>query len=592
MSRLVFLVCVGAVLAGGALVEAKTVDLSGPWRLTWTDAGGSEGSQSIQVPHAGSAELPAPFPRTVTYQRPLPQIDAFAADDSLALLIGSVGSVDRVSLNGIRIGGTGDADFLVDAPGDVPRLYSIPKQVIDAGDATPLLSVEVTWFHGEPGLRAGPVLLGHRDELWTVWLGLVAPSLLRDAVLFSVLHCLFGFGLLFWARHRRDRIVRWFLILVAGLFAGLFFDSVSGTIVLERNLFVSRLGWALFAVAPWAAAHFLQRVLAARETALLRILDGLALVYIGVVGLSFFIPSVAAGLAPLFLLWMAALIGWALFIWVKARKNGLPHKVLLVGWVTLPIAALIGLICDLREPAVPSWISDWLIVAGIFIFSAAHGYTVAARYMRLKELLAVVLRRAARAEQAERHRLARDLHDSLGQSVWAARLAVHRSRGREGQDRAEMEARAVEAIEASLQDMRRITFDLSSMVTGGGDCTALIERCAERFSTRTGLPIEVEADVPMPLSEEVNEQVLMVFCEAVANASRHGHAGSVWTSLKASASEVVLEVEDDGVGFDPGAAGEGCGLRNMRDRARLVEGSLEVDSRPGSGTRIRLATPL
>ena len=54
MFRLVFLVCVGSVLAGGAPAEAKTVDLSGPWRLTWTEAGGSEGSQSIQVPHPGS----------------------------------------------------------------------------------------------------------------------------------------------------------------------------------------------------------------------------------------------------------------------------------------------------------------------------------------------------------------------------------------------------------------------------------------------------------------------------------------------------------------------------------------------------------
>ena len=87
-----------------------------------------------------------------------------------------------------------------------------------------------------------------------------------------------------------------------------------------------------------------------------------------------------------------------------------------------------------------------------------------------------------------------------------------------------MEERAVEAIEDLLRDLRRIASDLSSPITAGEDCAESIERYAERFSREPGLPIEVETDVPMPLSEEVNEQVLMVFCEAVANASRHGHA--------------------------------------------------------------------
>ncbi len=592
MSRLVFLVFVGSVLAGDALVEAKVVDLSGPWRLTWTDGGGTEVSQTIQVPHGGSVGLPKPFPRTATYQRPLPQIDAFAADDSLALLFGSVGSVDRVYLSGIRIAATGDADFLVDVPGDVPRLYSIPKQVLEAGDDLPLLTVEVTWFQGEPGLRAGPVLLGHRDELFTTWLGLAAPSLIRDAVLFSALHCLFGFGLLFWARHRTDRIIRWFLILIAGLFAGLFLDSASGTIVLERNLFVSRLAWASFAIAPWAAAHFLQRVLFSTETIFLRVLDGIAAIYMSVVCLSLITPTVAAGLAPLFLLWMAMLIAWASSAWIRSGKNRSLHGILLVGWVALPITVFIGLMFELAEPAVPSWVSDWIIVAGILAFSVAHASTVATHYMKLKDLLADVLRRAARAEQAERNRLARDLHDSLGQSVWAARLAVHRLHGREGKGRTQMEIRATEAIEESLRDLRRIASDLSSPFLPGTDCAESIESYAERFSTRTGLPIKVETNVSVPLSEEKSEQLLMVFCEAVANASRHGHARFVWTSLKTSATEVVLEVEDNGVGFERDTTEEGCGLRNMRDRARLVEGILEVFSKPGSGTRIRLAIPL
>ena len=108
--------------------------------------------------------------------------------------------------------------------------------------------------------------------------------------------------------------------------------------------------------------------------------------------------------------------------------------------------------------------------------------------------------------------------------------------------------------------------------------------CHIRLEVGEGFP-------PAPLDEGATE-LLRIVQEALTNARKHSGAENVRVELKAEGDDLVVEVEDDGQGFEPDTISAGVGLRSMRERAAVLGGKLEVESEPGRGTRVRLRTPL
>jgi two-component system sensor histidine kinase UhpB len=192
--------------------------------------------------------------------------------------------------------------------------------------------------------------------------------------------------------------------------------------------------------------------------------------------------------------------------------------------------------------------------------------------------------RALRAQEAERARVARGLHDEVGQVLTGVLLQL------EGEGRSD-DAKA--AVRQALEEVRRIARELRpEMLEHLGLVSALTE-LARKFAGQSGLRIERRfADDLPPLSEEAELAVYRVAQESLTNVARHAQASRVEVALEPGAGSVVLRVVDDGRGMDETVALNGRGgLRGMRERAVLVGGALAVKRAREGGVEVRLEVP-
>jgi len=197
---------------------------------------------------------------------------------------------------------------------------------------------------------------------------------------------------------------------------------------------------------------------------------------------------------------------------------------------------------------------------------------------------------------AERQRMARELHDTLSQGVAGLVLQLEAVKAHLEVGRGE---RALAIIDQSLVRARSALADSRAAIDDLRAFPASLPEAMrakiERFIQATGLPCELRLvlknTVPPP---QTSDHLLSVLNEALANVTRHAQASHVRVRLEAINNHLELEIWDDGRGFDPEiVTGVGhYGLLGMRERARLVGGILEIESRTGQGTRIRLIVPI
>ena len=200
-------------------------------------------------------------------------------------------------------------------------------------------------------------------------------------------------------------------------------------------------------------------------------------------------------------------------------------------------------------------------------------------------------RRALAAQEAERARIARELHDEVGQALTAVVLQLERAARRtEEPVRGEVEE-AREAVRESLEEVREIARRLRPEALDDLGLTSALAALTLEVSRRTGLRVERRIEPGLPaLSSEEELVVYRVAQEGLTNVARHARAQRALITLGAHDGRVSLEVRDDGEGFDVRRTA-GTGLRGMRERALLVGADLVVDSSTGKGTAVRLTLP-
>jgi two-component system, NarL family, sensor histidine kinase UhpB len=200
-------------------------------------------------------------------------------------------------------------------------------------------------------------------------------------------------------------------------------------------------------------------------------------------------------------------------------------------------------------------------------------------------------RRALAAQEAERKRVAQELHDEVGQAVTGVMLQLGRvARAAPPELAAEIED-AQETTRASLDDVRRIARRLRPEALDDLGLTAALTALTVSFVEHTGLQISrrIGRDVP-PLDSDAELVVYRVAQEGLTNVARHAAASSVELRLeRGPRGGAVLRVLDDGVGLDSSTGGSG--ISGMRERALLVGGELSVESRTGGGVEVRLEVP-
>jgi signal transduction histidine kinase len=198
---------------------------------------------------------------------------------------------------------------------------------------------------------------------------------------------------------------------------------------------------------------------------------------------------------------------------------------------------------------------------------------------------------------SERNRLALELHDAVSQKLFSVVLTAEAAATLVGTD-AEAAARQLGRLQAlaheALEELRSLIFELRPPeVERDGLCGALRKHVGLLAQRRPGIALELEDELPGDPKRDA--EVLRIAQEALANAIRHADAEHVRVRLQAVDGRLVLEVEDDGSGFDPTAAeprSRQLGLTSMEERARRLRGRLAIDSAPGSGTTVRLEVPV
>jgi signal transduction histidine kinase len=201
------------------------------------------------------------------------------------------------------------------------------------------------------------------------------------------------------------------------------------------------------------------------------------------------------------------------------------------------------------------------------------------------ELLAVV---------KERERLARELHDSVTQSLYSVTLLSEAGRQLvEAGDLARVEGylkRLGEISQQALKEMRLLVYELRPLVLRREGLAGALQQRLDAVEKRAGvdarLLVEGEIELPAPFEEALYR----IAQEALNNALKHADANNVTVRVCCRDGRVELEVIDDGAGFDLGLAGEdgGLGLTSMRERVEKIDGVLDITSASGEGTRVRV----
>ena len=196
-----------------------------------------------------------------------------------------------------------------------------------------------------------------------------------------------------------------------------------------------------------------------------------------------------------------------------------------------------------------------------------------------------------RAREQERARLARDMHDELGQLLTALKMDISLLRRRLGPDDAQLNS-MTHLVDAATAAGRRVAAQLRPAVLDLGLSDGLLW-LAEEFSQRYGIPVSHQIEGAGELDDLTAIQIFRIAQEAFTNIARHAQAKSVRLTLARTPGLIALDIVDDGLGFTPATqtSEKSFGLRGMRERAHLLGGTLDCASVPNHGTTLRVRVP-
>jgi signal transduction histidine kinase len=203
--------------------------------------------------------------------------------------------------------------------------------------------------------------------------------------------------------------------------------------------------------------------------------------------------------------------------------------------------------------------------------------------------------RLLQAREDERRHLSRELHDELGQQLSALKLCVSNlGNSPDVQELRQKTPSALTLIDGIVAATRRIAADLRPLMLDDLGLNAAIEWLAKHVEARSPLRIQLRLDACSEgLAEPYTTALYRMVQEALTNIERHAQATAVTVELQGSRTELSLRVSDNGLGFPPGAAHPrgSHGLVGLRERARMLGGTLELDNLPGAGASVQVRLP-
>ncbi|WP_420114644.1 sensor histidine kinase, partial [Pseudactinotalea sp.] len=197
--------------------------------------------------------------------------------------------------------------------------------------------------------------------------------------------------------------------------------------------------------------------------------------------------------------------------------------------------------------------------------------------------------------QQERQRLAREIHDTIAQSLAGVLAQLQAAQEQHDPDAVRSRVdRAADLAREALADARRSVMNLAPAPLSGGTLPDAVSALVSAWGAQHEVRAEaIIAGEPRPLHPEVEATALRIAQEALSNVGKHAGASRVGITLTYDDEELILDVRDDGVGFDPAHAAPPAsfGLRGMRQRTDRLAGALEIEAAPGAGTAVSVRLP-
>jgi len=247
------------------------------------------------------------------------------------------------------------------------------------------------------------------------------------------------------------------------------------------------------------------------------------------------------------------------------------------------------------------------VLTGEVVFGALHLHGKPGGFnegdVALTEALAVIagaavgaVRRRERVNVAavaeDRNRIARDLHDSVIQDLFAVGLSLQGLSQRLPESGGHMLDSAVDQLHNAVETLRKYIYELRAADDRRQDLAWMLDDLAERMGSAypTRVSLKLEGDVG-GVELGVSEEVMKLVTEAVSNALRHSRAEEVAVDATRDPAGLTISISDDGSGFDVETVDQGLGLVNMAERTRRLGGGLDIETTPGSGTVVSISLP-
>lgn len=520
----------------------------------------------------------------------------FSFEDWMAnnagVLLGPISDADEVWLNGKLIGRAGTIGTSYETSALMPRLVSLPAEQLRNGDNVLAIRVMRVYYSGGimPSAKLQPCI-GPLVELENRVLNVRQHTNIALTAIFTIWTGAVLLGLVLF---RQSELRSAFRTLAALMALYLLMYGYSLPVVLQSSLhspstelFVSMLA----AAAPWLFLRLTHQILRLPEPRWVTFLS----VAIGTV-----YALAVLVLAPSDrLLITLAMVGVTLIPGVigtvacaRAIKGGIPgSRAYSVGFLALLIPTL-----SYGFPSLVVYIDHIPLDAyAAALFVLCCFVVLLVRYRILRTRVEMTSRALLTAQEDERRRLSRELHDGVNQSVFAVRLSLqmeHEKLQHGDEVPAAALAELIGETENIGDELRRVVRELRPSILEQMDITDAIHWHAHEMSERCALKIAVTFSKDVATSDTVKDHLYRVFQEALRNTMRHADASRVDVSIEGESGDVKLVYTDDGRGFSrDGLETQGFGLNTMEERAALLGGYCRIQSSPNRGVTIEVRVP-
>ena len=235
---------------------------------------------------------------------------------------------------------------------------------------------------------------------------------------------------------------------------------------------------------------------------------------------------------------------------------------------------------------------------GTFLTMALYKHQAEARLQTSTRQLKALSRRVLDAQEQERRRVAIELHDELGQLLTAIKINLQLSERFKDKAPADLYSENIRIVEDALQQVRHLATGLRPSMLDDLGLAPALKWMAEQSASRSGFEVTFQHDrQQVRLAPEIETACFRIVQEALTNITRHAQARHVDIVLRHEQGELLLSVQDDGLGFDLAAmheravAGGSLGVLGMQERATLLGGQLDIGSAPGRGCTVQLRCP-